>query len=220
MLNPQTTVASLVLDHSECARVFSKLGIDFCCGGGATLAEACAKRGIELDRAIAELERAIATASPDAFDVRTLSDGALIAYIVREFHEPLRTQLPFLQQLGDKVARVHGKREERLVEIARCVQELVGALVPHLDEEERFIFPAFLAGDSSRSAEHGWELRDDHVAIGNMLVEIRRLTDGFTLPMAACTSYRTLFAELEKLEDAIHRHVHVENNVLLPRMKA
>ena len=37
----EKTVGELALEHPGATRVFEKLGIDYCCGGGRTLAEAC-----------------------------------------------------------------------------------------------------------------------------------------------------------------------------------
>jgi regulator of cell morphogenesis and NO signaling len=46
---------------------------------------------------------------------------------------------------------------------------------------------------------------------------IRALSHEFTPPEGACNTYRGLFAKLEEFEEDLHRHVHLENNVLFPK---
>ena len=48
-------------------------------------------------------------------------------------------------------------------------------------------------------------------------MELRRLTDGFTVPPDACNTFRALYFELEEMERDLHRHIHLENNILFPR---
>ena len=57
----------------------------------------------------------------------------------------------------------------------------------------------------------------EHETAGEMLAELRVLTNGYELPADACTSYRILYQRLGELEGDLHRHIHLENNVLFPR---
>jgi regulator of cell morphogenesis and NO signaling len=49
------------------------------------------------------------------------------------------------------------------------------------------------------------------------LENIRALTGNFTLPQEACTTFRVTFQELEYFEKDLHKHVHLENNILFPK---
>lgn len=223
MLDLQQTVASVVLDHSECAAVFQRHRIDFCCRGNLSLAEASAGRGLDPARLIEELSGAIAGRSGTSeTDPRTLPIPALIERIVSRHHAYLREALPFVQMLATKVGRVHGAKNERLVELDGVVQELVEELVPHLDQEEQILFPALLAAQPDRAliAREFEAMQAEHLAVGALLERARACTGDFQLPPWACKSYRTLFAELEHLEGDVLRHVHLENHVLGPRFLA
>lgn len=220
MLDSKTTVANAVLEHSECAPVFQRHRIDYCCKGGRTIAEACRDRGLEPDALMAELRRAIeerrGAAAPDP---TAMSTPELIGYIVSTHHVYLRKTLPFLQTISNKVRRVHGDRDPRLVDLDETVREIVEALDPHLDQEEEVLFPALIATarDPILIKRELETMHDDHLAVGKLLDRVRDLTGDFTLPDWACTSYRTLFAQLEQCEGDILRHVHLENHVLMPR---
>jgi regulator of cell morphogenesis and NO signaling len=220
MLDTRQTVARIVLDHSECAPVFQRHRIDFCCRGEMTVEAACEERRVDIDAIRDELERAIAERRGEpSTDPRAMSTAALVAHIVTRHHAYLRKTLPFVQPLAAKVARVHGDHNPRLRELQGIVDELTSALLPHLDAEEQVLFPMMMMREreEERLSRELWAMRDDHLAVGRLLERMRDATESYAVPEWACGSYRTLFAELAKLEDDVLRHVHVENHVLLPR---
>src|SRR5512139_2845900 len=124
MLDSQQTVADVVLDHSECAAVFQRHHIDFCCRGDLSIEAACERAGIDTDNLIAELSSAIAERERNSGDPRALSTGALIHHIAAKHHGYLRATLPFVQALATKVSRVHGGHNPRLQELESLVHEL------------------------------------------------------------------------------------------------
>jgi regulator of cell morphogenesis and NO signaling len=221
MLDPRQTVASLVLDHPECASVFQRHRIDYCCRGDMAIATACEKLALSTDVVLSELRGAIDNRDPigAATDVRALSMPALVAHIVQRHHAYLRTALPFVNGLAEKVARVHGDRDVRLSDVAAMVRQLSDLLLPHLDDEENVLFPRLLATpvDLAVARRELIDMRDEHLAVGALLERIRRATDDFLRPEWACNSYRTLLAELENLETDVLVHVHLENHELMPR---
>ena len=220
MVSAQDKVADIVISHSECAPVFQKHKIDFCCNGGVSLAEAAKKRGVDASALISELEGAISRRKGGpAGDPRELSTAALIGAIISTHHEYLRKILPFLVPLSAKVGNVHGDHDPRLRDLARVVQELSDAMIPHLDKEEQTLFPALMTGNPSPQVVKD-ELNamvKEHLEVAALLELIHKATEDYTLPDWACNSYRTLFAELESMESDILRHVHLENHVLMPR---
>ncbi|HEX7601852.1 MAG TPA: iron-sulfur cluster repair di-iron protein [Polyangiaceae bacterium] len=220
MPTSQETVAQIVLDHSECAAVFQKHRIDYCCRGKASLESAAAEQGLDVTQLLAELELAIAARQGAAeADPRKLSTTALVAHIVAHHHAYLRHALPFVEPLAAKVARVHGDHNGKLVALERIVRELSDTLAPHLDWEEGVLFPALFARDGDRAVidQAFGSMQEEHLAVGTLLAELRLAAEDFKLPDWACTSYRTLFSELETLEGDVLRHVHLENHVLGPR---
>ncbi|NNF04006.1 MAG: hypothetical protein HKN17_06030, partial [Rhodothermales bacterium] len=60
------------------------------------------------------------------------------------------------------------------------------------------------------------ELIHEHEAAGRALARIRELTDDFVPPEYACNTWKGLWAGLEQLEREMHRHIHLENNILFP----
>lgn len=219
-LDRSLTVAAVVLEHSECAKVFQDNKIDFCCHGGVSVADACASRGLDPATLYAELERAIAArAGQDSRDPRSLTTPTLVAHIVVQHHEYLRKALPFIAQLTAKVARVHGDHNPKLPDVDREFSKLRGMLEPHLAQEETVLFPALTTGTPDRElvSRELASMHDDHVAVGATLARLRELADDYAAPDWACNSYRAMLAELSALETDVLTHVHLENHVLMPR---
>jgi len=219
MLDPRTPVATLVLDHSECAAVLARHRIDYCCKGKQALAVACRYQGLEVQAVIAELETAIARrrAGKGETDPRALSTRDVITRLIAPHHQYLHRAMPFIQGLAKKVARVHGDREPSLHEVARLVEQFVASMTPHLAEEEGKLFPALINARIADVVPMLRDMRREHEQVGELLASLHRAAADYHPPEWACTSYRTLMAELEVLEADTLAHVHLENHVLLPR---
>ncbi|MEW5851263.1 MAG: iron-sulfur cluster repair di-iron protein [Myxococcota bacterium] len=219
-LDRSMTVAQIVATHPTCARVFQNHRIDFCCRGGVSVEEACRSQGVDAQAVYAELERVIDEGrGGEDRDFAAMTSSALIAYIVERHHAYLRRAIPWIAQMASKVARVHGAHNPKLPDLHATYGDLVNLLLDHLDHEEQVLFPALLSNAGAREvvARELHEMHRDHLVVGEMLQRIRALSDDFTVPEWGCGSYRALLGELEKMEEDILRHVHLENHVLMPR---
>lgn len=229
----QRTIGELVAEDYRRATVFKQNGIDFCCGGGRTLEAACEKKGLSLQgmqRALkdAEQKRAAPSTRPSAWALDFLAD-----YIVNEHHTYVRESIPLLQEFTHKVARVHGNAHPEAIEIARLFDELAGELSRHMQKEEQVLFPYVKVLVAAHKHEHAPEqpafgsvqhpiqmMVHEHERAGEILREIRRLSHDFTPPEHACNTYRVSYAKLQEFEEDLHRHIHLENNILFPKAAA
>jgi regulator of cell morphogenesis and NO signaling len=220
-LDRTATLAQFVTQNPATARVFQKRGMDYCCHGDVSVAEACRRASFDAEVVFAELEEVIrstpAGSGADG-DPRALPMAALIARIVDRHHGYARSALANIEPIAAKVARVHGPKDPGLLELHAAFTELSAALLPHLDEEETELFPALLAAGKDRRQLHREleRMLADHLAVGDLLARIRSLANGFSIPEWGCTTYRVLMTELEALEADTLRHVHLENHVLVP----
>ena len=214
-------VGEIATRHPLATRVFARHGIDFCCGGGVALADACAKRGLDTATVLGEIERTIER--PGAGDATRWDQAPvaeLVRHIVDHFHASLREELPRLEAMARKVARVHGDKEPvRLPALLESFLTLKAEVDEHLREEEEALFPAILAGTANPEAPVA-AFVDDHSRVGRELERIRELTDGFRVPDGACNTWNALWHGLAALETDLHEHIHLENNVLFPRAAA
>jgi regulator of cell morphogenesis and NO signaling len=214
----QTAVGSVATQHPLTTRVFARHGIDFCCGGGKPLAEACTARGVDTETVLAEIEAEIEgrAAEETRWDERPMAE--LIDHIITTFHLPLREELPRLEAMARKVYDVHGDKDpERLRGILETIVALKKELLLHMQKEEEILFPMITAGQGRMAMGPVSVMEAEHAEAGDMLRRFSELTDHYVPPAEACNTWRALWAGLEDLETAMHVHIHLENNILFPR---
>ncbi len=227
-----TQVADLATRFPATIKVFQKRGIDFCCGGKRTLAEVGRGGGVDIALLRTDLEAAITTAPEDTAQLTEMPLGELTRYIVGRYHDLLREEFPRMGQMMAKVLGVHGERHLELARVAQTLRELEDDMLPHMLKEEHALFP-FISrmavaetGDAPLRAPVGSVqnpirmMEMEHEAVGVLLLELRRLTSGFTPPEGACNTFRGLYHAFAELERDTHEHIHVENNILHPRALA
>jgi regulator of cell morphogenesis and NO signaling len=211
------TVAELVVERPSRARAFEQLGIDYCCGGKRSLADACSDRAIDPAAALAALDTAAPADAGEDRDWAAVPLAELCDHIVEIHHARLREELPRLSGLLEKVVRAHEAERPELNELRRTFEAMRAELEEHTVDEEERLFPACRAGTPFVRAELA-ELEHEHAATGELLERLRELADGYDLDRALCNTHRALLDGLRELELDLHLHVHEENNVLFPRV--
>ena len=225
------TVAEIASKSLAAVRVFEKLGIDYCCGGKRPLAEVCRTKGLDVDAVQTQLDEA-ANASPESAQdwlIEPLRD--LIAHIVNTHHAYLKRELPAIGMRVAKVYRVYNARYgPTLTGLPEVFARLRAEMEMHMQKEEMVLFPAIAAcevavnaGDPPPQSPFGTManpiamMEAEHESAGEALAKIREITQNFHVPDYGCVTYRALMSGLKELEEDLHMHVHLENNVLFPR---
>lgn len=229
----EPTIGEIIAQDFRKAEVFKRHGIDFCCGGKKSLSQASSEVGIDPQVLRAELNSATREPGGGTLDrFQTWSIPLLIHYILENHHNWLKTKLPEMMPLVQKVSQVHGANHPETVEIASVFQAIVDDLVPHLQKEEIMLFPyinkmmaAERAGEEPPrpvfgSVEHPLRgMEADHEVVGQLMDSIRELSGNYTVPEDACASFRLVYGFLNELEDDLHQHIHLENNILHPKVR-
>ncbi|MCO4293941.1 iron-sulfur cluster repair di-iron protein [Solitalea sp. MAHUQ-68] len=224
-----STVGELVAKDFRKAEVFKKFGIDFCCGGKKSVKQVCSEKGVNYD----ELQTALnATESigTKAENYDQWSVEFLVDYIVNKHHTYVKDSLPVMLEFAQKVARVHGANHPENIEIAENVHALAAELNMHLMKEERVLFPYIQQlGKLKRENKQAGTptfgtvknpvnmMEMEHDSAGELMQAISKLSNNYTPPADACTTYRVLYAKLKEFEDDLHNHIHLENNILFPK---
>ncbi len=220
------TVAALVIANPGLIPALEKFGIDYCCGGAATIADACRRAGVRPEQ-LQALAGSAERPSGRSWEKEPLTE--LLGFIVGTHHVYTREAIASLPPLAAKVRGRHGKAHPETRRVEALVQGLAADLAPHLMKEEQILFP-FIA--SLEAVESGAEpppscfgtvrnpirmMMTEHDAAGALLKELRDVTSGYSAPADACTSFQALYSGLSQLEEDLHRHIHLENNILFPR---
>lgn len=234
-IDGSTTVRELVGRYPQTRKVFERHGIDYCCGGGECLAEAAEESQAALPDLIRDIDAALraastttATAEKDWYEAPL---HELIDHILQVHHAYMHEALPRIGGLVRKVLHAHQAHHGDML---RQVQDLYNALdtelTSHLRKEEEVLFPYIVAAEAHRqggpeAAEACFEsvgnpirqMEIEHESAGEVLVQIRKATGNYALPEDACPTFRALYEELERMEEDLHQHIHLENNILFPR---
>jgi regulator of cell morphogenesis and NO signaling len=224
VIDETMTLGDLVNTYPTLARELERWGLDYCCRGHRTLAEACAATGLDRSTIVADLSAATNQPAP-AEDWAALDAIGLVDHIVAVHHVYLWTELPRLSALVAKVTLAHGLRHPELRDVASMFDELRSDLEPHMLKEERVLFPMIreLAVSSAPPTFHCGTVRNpiavmlaEHDRAGELLAGLRDTTNGFTPPPDGCASYEACYRGIAELEADTHLHIHKENNLLFP----
>jgi regulator of cell morphogenesis and NO signaling len=225
-VNLKTSVGQWVAEHPRTSRVFESLQIDYCCGGGKSLEQACLDKTLDPPQVVGELEQAIAGDEESSEDWLNAPLTELCDHIEETHHAYLKIELPRLTEMISKVVNAHSQSHAELPKLQQVFAELRAELEPHMFKEERILFPAIRQLEQSAEspsfpfgtvANPIGMMEHEHDNAGDALSQIRTMTSDYEVPVDACNTYRAMLDGLRELESNMHQHVHKENNILFPR---
>ncbi len=217
------TLGQIVSKDIRKAEVFKKLGMDFCCGGKKTLEAACVEKGLDIREVREQLSKEQAANAQHDFSKWTLS--FLADYIVNEHHSFVTNNTPLLKELSEKVATKHGAKQPELVEINSKLITLLCELATHMRKEESILFPYIKTLEQTKGKikigfatvqDPIWVMESDHELAGELMRDIRKLSNDYNAPAEACNSEKLFYYKLQEFENDLFQHIHLENNILFP----
>jgi regulator of cell morphogenesis and NO signaling len=230
--NGSEKLGDIVAAFPEGAEIFKKYQIDFCCGGQRKLADVIATQHLDLTLVVSELNENVDRAKrqrregQEGIDLRTAPLAMVLKHIIDNHHIFLRREMPQISELLEKIVKVHGGTHTELEHVKSIFSKLEAELTEHLNKEEESLFP-LIASYESKPSEKALEEIDklikeierEHDQAGDQIKALRSLTQDYRLPETACASYKLTYDKLEKMEDDLFRHIHIENNILQPRIE-
>lgn len=226
------TIGEYVAQDFRTAALFSKYKIDFCCKGNKTLDEVCQAKGLDANQIETEINMVLESNSSTEMDFKSFSPNLLIDYILETHHEYIEEKTPIILMYLEKLCKVHGERHPELFEINNLFKISSTELLNHLKKEEIVLFPfikimtsALKNNESIQQPHFGTVdnpiamLQHDHEAEGNLFLKISELTNEYNPPVDACETYKVTFAMLKEYEQDLHKHIHLENNILFKKAK-
>ena len=216
------TLADIVKEIPIAAKVFQRHRLDFCCGGRQSLAQACAATGADPAAVMREIESAAQAASEaqDRDSIRWTDRPIpeLVQHILDRYHATLRTEIPRLIELSRKVEERHADKPDRPAGLADLLTDVQAAVDSHLEKEEQILFPMIIAGHGQMAYMPIQVMMMEHEDHGRNLRRIREITRDLAVPEHACASWRELYRALAEFEADLMYHIHLENNILFPRV--
>ena len=229
-ISSNSNVGEIVRENFKAAEVFAAHQIDFCCNGNRPLGEASRTAGVEPGVLIEELNQAMAVNDSDAEYLNALALDRLIDYIVDRHHAYVRNHIPVLLQNLEKIERKHSGHHPEIIEIKRLFEGSAGDLTMHLQKEEMVLFPHIKRLEAVKRGEVPYQapsfgqvgnpvamMMEEHQNEGERFEKIAKLSAGYTIPEDACNTFRVTYQQLADFEKDLHRHIHLENNILFPK---
>jgi len=223
------TLAEIVTEQFQTASIFEKYHLDYCCKGRRSLQQACEEENVPVNKIVEELNK-VYTPKTGAIDFNSLKLSQLAEYIVHTHHSYIKKEMPQIISFLQKVSSKHGNRHPELYNILEVFTELSAEMTDHMDKEEMIVFPRIKQLEKNGLDQLSFDaqmyeyiklpiinMEIEHDDAGNKMNEIRLLTNNYTPPADACTTYKLMYACLHAFEIDLHQHVHLENSILFPK---
>ncbi|SHJ10717.1 iron-sulfur cluster repair di-iron protein [Pseudozobellia thermophila] len=226
----ERTIGQMVAEDYRIAQVFKNHKIDFCCKGHRSIGEVCEKYGLDRHVLLSEIEAIQEQTGKGNADFTSWPLDLLADYVEKIHHRYVEAQIPVLKQYLAKLCKVHGKAHPELLAINEHFNLSAGELAMHMKKEELVLFPwvrKMVKAEQQRTSLDRPPfatvknpiamMMQEHENEGERFGLIAELSDGYTPPADACNTYRVTFSLLREFEDDLHRHIHLENNILFPK---
>ena len=230
-IGPTTPVGRIAAECAASLPYFEEKGVVYVNGGEDSLQEACRKADLGLPEALATLSDLQGRGDPGPhWERRPLS--ALVAHLVANHHAFTRAQIERVDGLLAETVRTFGFKHPQLIMLKELFLEMAGEMRSHMSREEELLFPYLVGREEAEGTAKtipnpfmenpffrqplrvlSWE----HRMTGEEWTQVRLLTNDFLLSPEAAPLLRSLYSALLALEEDLHRHVHLENNVLFKR---
>lgn len=225
-----THINEIVRANYSTAKVFEKYSLDFYCNSNRSLKVSADEKGIKIDSLIKELSLSLKTRIKKEERYDEWSLVALSNYIVDNHHTYAREAIPRIQSYIEQTQKNHGEKYKFIRRIMDLFQQISKEMLRHMEKEERFLFHVIRYieeckhfNEIPRTRGYGTvkdpikTMENEHEGSGNIMEEIRSLTDNYTLPSDAGEIFTMTYKELEEFEKDLHKHLHLENNILFPK---
>jgi regulator of cell morphogenesis and NO signaling len=226
----ETRVNEIALSNPAARRVLEDAGLDYCCGGGKSLRDACLHAGVTTDEILKRLRQNSELTGPGDTEWAKASLADLTRHIRERHHQYVRDSIPRVRALLAKILERYGAKHHEIGEIEKLFGDVAREMTAHMQKEEQILFPYIDALERSASGNGSVEppffqtvrnpihaMMKEHDSAGELVRQIRKASNEYKTPADSCTSYQATYQELRQFEEDLHLHVHLENNILFPR---
>lgn len=224
------TVAEIVARDYRAADVFREHHIDFCCGGNISLTEACDASQLDVQHLISQIDQIETKPKTTDNGYNEWSPDRLADHIEQNHHDYVIRNIPVVTGYLQKIVSVHGENHPELHQVLKLFLASSEELSDHMKREEMVLFPFIRQmvawvnqGSEFRKPGFGTvinpisRMMTEHTNEGKRFREIAALTNQYVAPADACNTYVVALAKLNQFELDLHKHIHLENNILFPK---
>lgn len=232
-ITENANIGQLVADDYRMASIFKQNGIDFCCKGNRSIAEATKELNLNTQEILSQLEAVKKEDTTSGDDFQSWPLDLLADYIEKTHHRYTEAKITELKPLLEKLVEVHGKENPELIEIQKIFNISAGEMASHMKKEELVLFPFIRKmiktkkSSSKITVPHFGTVENpvnmmihEHDEQGRLLQQMAELSNNYTPPINACNTYKMTYATMKEFEEDMYKHIHLENNILFPKAVA
>lgn len=223
-------VKDIVTENFRAAKIFEKYEIDYCCHGNRLLAEVIKEKNLTAAEIQSQLKQLESSEEKDLNNYSEWDLDRLSQYIVNTHHAYVKEASPRIKEHLEKIFNAHGSKYSYLEELRAAFDSIAREMSSHMMKEEQMLFPLihYLAetkkfNEKPKTNGYGTiknpirKMEEEHSSAGEVLSTMKELTNNYSLPKDACTTFKITYEELKEFESDLHKHIHLENNILFPR---
>jgi len=231
-INNESFVTDIVTQDYRTSDIFRKYNISYCCGGKMALQAACELHKVDIDILKKELNGAMRVIQvSSSIDFKNWSIDFLVDYLINVHHAYLVINLPEIKDTLERFIKGHQSKYPYLDELMKSFNHLSKEIIPHLEQEEKIIFPYI------KQIVHAWENQEPYAGllvrtlrkpieamiqqeqddIEKYLYAFRKLTNNYTTPPGACITHKVALSKLKELDADLVQHIYLENEILFPK---
>ncbi|MDF2677127.1 MAG: protein of unknown function ScdA domain protein [Bacillota bacterium] len=226
--NSSQQIGEIVNKFPKAAEIFKEYKIDFCCGGDKLLKNVIEKQNLNEKEIMDKINNMYEEFSNS--DDKNWVDASLeelVEQIVNKHHAYLWDELPKISKLATTILRVHGEHHPELSKVHKLFHTVKMDLESHLTNEETIQYPAIKRyinskdeADLDKAIKIIDDLKDEHTGAGDILKQLRVVTNDYEIPKDVCETFILTYAKLQEMESDIFQHIHLENNILFPKLES
>jgi regulator of cell morphogenesis and NO signaling len=232
----QMTLAELAIHIPASIHLFEKYDLNYYQNGKQSFREACEEK--ELVYTKIDFELAQIQSKPSEINLMTLVDMSidrLIDFLNGQYHANETQILTSIHNSIRELAQNTNCPKTLCVlisEIEPRFKALMDKLIQHCEKEDKLLFPYMrklsdlkrdrLVKSSSQNITLIKNpirvLEAEHEQAAYILAEIKKKVNNYTIPDDAPKEYEKLMKNLLEFEKDLHMHLHIENNILFPKI--
>ncbi len=223
-------VIDIVRENISTSKVFFHYGIDYCCNGTITLAEAIKDLEVDMNTVINELKKHLSDNLPSEENMHLMMPDELIEIIKDKHHGYLHLNLPLIHESGQIAVRENPKEAKVLVDLLSAFVELRDSLNKNIFKEDNIIFPYILNITEAykndlkidiapfrkiTNALNFMELENNKTHM--LMSKIRTLSNNYLAEPSSSKICKLFYSKLKEMEEEIYIHLYIQNHTLFPK---
>ncbi|MDL5046785.1 hemerythrin domain-containing protein [Oscillatoria amoena NRMC-F 0135] len=225
-------ITQLVEENYVHAYVLYYFGIRFDDYPEHTLENVCAEKGLSLKQVIRELENPTIT-QDDHISLISCPVDLIIEYLKHTHFLFIKHKLPYICRLVNDFKAQHDDYRSVERDLKVVFPLFVEDFIHHIYEEEDTLFRYIKALDRASRGnllptrlyylieKHSIQkFAIEHDVHDDEMEGIRKITNGYTLPLYAPLHVKVIYNELKAFEKSLVNHARIENEILFPKAMA